>query len=71
MTEDRLEFGADPNLLVLKVSESDIKPVAEIRSGCVRAGFLITLHQYNLENLLCQLIEDYGEEKLIQKIKQL
>ena len=40
-------------------------------NGIVRSGFLITMHQYNLDNVICQLLEDYGDEKIIERIKKL
>lgn len=72
MREDNLSFGGiDANRLVLKVEDAAIKPYGTIISGSLRAGFIIEMSGYNLDNLLCQLLEDYGEETLLKRIKQL
>ncbi len=66
-----LSFGHDANLLRLKVSDPTIKPFADVNNGCVRSGMIIEMPQYNLDDVLCQILEDYGEEAIIKRIKEL
>lgn len=71
MTDDTLRKGFEPNLLRIVVDEIEIKPYSKVRGGQIDDGIIIQFTRYNLEQVLCQMIEDYGAEKLIQKIKQL
>jgi hypothetical protein len=66
-----LTYGHDANLLRLKIENPTIKPFATMDSGCVRHGMIIEMPQYNLDDLLCQILEDYGEEAIIKRIKEL
>lgn len=34
-------------------------------------GVMLKIHEYNIEDVLVQMIDDYGEEELIKKIKAL
>lgn len=58
-------IGRDPNILSLVVSSVDIDhaPVAQ------DVGFLIKVTNYNLDDVLVQLLEDYGEDRLIDRLK--
>ena len=69
MKTDRLSFSKDANSLKLKVDNIDIKPFAEMRSGLIKDGFIITMCQYNIKDVINQLCEDYGEEYLIAIIR--
>jgi len=66
-----LSFGQDANLLRLKIGDPVIKSHAEMINGCVYAAMIIEMPRYNLDDVLCQLLDDYGEEKIIERIKQL
>ena len=66
-----LSFGHEPNLLRLKIADPKISPFADINNGCVRSGMIIEMPQYSLDDVLCQLLEDYGEEVIIKRIKEL
>jgi hypothetical protein len=66
-----LHFGHDANLLRLKIENPTIKPFAIVDNGCVRHGMILEMPQYNLDDLLCQILEDYGEEAIIKRIKEL
>jgi len=66
-----LEFGSDTNLLELIVDNIDITPVSQLRRGDLRAGVKIKISSYNIDNLLCQIIDDYGEDNIIERIKNL
>lgn len=67
-----LRFGGnDANLLRLKVANAKITPAYELNNGIVTAGFMLEMPQYNLDDVLCHLLDDYGEEALIKRIKEL
>ncbi len=66
-----LRKGDDPNKIELLVEDVQIKPYAELRRGVIDVGVIVSLNRYNLDNLLCQMLEDYGEEVLINRIKSL
>jgi|KBSSwiStaDraftv2_1062776.scaffolds.fasta_scaffold3931426_1 hypothetical protein len=66
-----LSFGQDANLLRLKIADPVIKPHAEMINGCVYSAMIIEMPRYSLDDVLCQLLDDYGEEKIIERIKQL
>lgn len=61
-----LRKGTESNVLHLVVEDLDIKPYADIRFG---TGLELKLSRYNIEDLLIQLLEEYGEEGLIKRIK--
>lgn len=73
MNNDRLSFGHEPNLLVLKVdNDIQITPATEIRDkNLVISGLIVRVSRYNLDNVLCQMLEDYGEDDLLKRIKSL
>jgi hypothetical protein len=66
-----LRVGHDANLLRLKIENPTIKPFATVINGSVICGMIIEMPQYNLDDLLCQILEDYGEETIIKRIKEL
>jgi hypothetical protein len=71
MREDQLSWGNDPNLLVLKIQDATITPTADIHKGVITSGFMIKMPRYSLDNVLCQLLDDYSEETIINRIKSL
>lgn len=72
MTDDRLRLGSnDANLLRLKIRCPIIKPYAEMRGGMINTAIIVEMAGYNLDDVLVQIIEDYGDEKIIQRIKEL
>ena len=66
-----LRKGADPNHMTLMVDSIEINPSAKMIRGMIEDGLVIKFSRYNIEDLLCQLLEDYGDEELIKKIKEL
>ena len=66
-----LTKGFDPNSLSLLVDNIDIKPFAQMENGMIEDGIIVKIGRYNLEDLLCQLLDDYGEDAIINKIKEL
>ena len=66
-----LRKGNEPNLLRLVVDEVDIVPFSQMRKGMIEDGIILKMSRYNLEDLLIQLLDDYGEEELIRRIKEL
>lgn len=66
-----LSIGNEPNFLKLLVRSLELKPHSNMRGGVIEDAIHIRFSNYNIDNLLCQLIEEYGEEKLIDKIKAL
>lgn len=66
-----LRKGTDPNQLELLVDNIESRPHATVRSGLVEAGIIVKINRYNLDNLLHQMLEDYGEEHIIQRISEL
>lgn len=66
-----LRFGHDANYLRLKIADAKVSPTYELNNGVITAGFLIEMPQYSLNDVLCQLLDDYGEEAIIKRIKEL
>lgn len=64
-----LKKGTEPNQLELLVDNIDIKPSSQMKNGMIEDGMIIKIHRFNLDNLLTQLLEDYGEEALIKRIQ--
>lgn len=71
MNADRLQEGSDPNSLTILVEDIEIKPYSRMRSGVIKSFVIVKIPQYNLDNVLCQMVEDYGEDQLINRIKSL
>ena len=70
-TQDRLLLGNEPNLLYAWVEDVEISSKVRIARGVTESGVLLKMHRYNLDDMLVQMIEDYGEENLIKRIKSL
>lgn len=68
---ENLRKGYDPNLLKLLVSEVKIKPHSTAIRGNIEATVHIQFGQYNLDDILIQMLDEYGEEELIKRIKAL
>jgi hypothetical protein len=66
-----LSKGTEPNLLKLLVGRAEIRPFSMMKGGMIEDGIIIRISQYNLEDILLQMLEDYGEEELIKRIKEL
>lgn len=71
MNTQNLTTGKDPNSIELIVGNIEIAPFAGMKNGIIEGGIIVKFGRYNLENLLCQVIEDYGQDKLIDVIKSL
>jgi len=71
MDRNNLRRGADATYMTLLVGEIKTTPTADVRSHKIYASTIIEISQYNLDDVLVQLIEDFGEEKLIERIKSL
>ena len=71
MRTERLRKGSEPNLLYLLVDQVEIRPHAVMRGGIIDASNLVKINSYNLNDILVQMLEDYGEEELIKRIKDL
>lgn len=63
--------GKDPNSLTLAVDNIQIESDVIMINGVMNPSIIIKISKYNLQDLLVQLLEDYGEEKLIEEIKKL
>jgi hypothetical protein len=66
-----LHKGNDANSLRLLTDNIELQPTADMKKGMIDAGVIVKISRYNLDDLLCQMLEDYGEEVLIAKIKSL
>lgn len=66
-----LRKGNDPNILKLAVETLDIKPDVILRGGLMETSLIISFTHYSIDDLLCQLLDEYGEEELNKKIKSL
>lgn len=66
-----LTLGNDPNSLKLKVNNIQITPDARVRGGIIEDAVIVKISRYNLDDLLVQLIEDYGEEMIIKRMSEL
>jgi hypothetical protein len=63
--------GTEPNSLELLVSNIDLKPFSIMKGGMIEDGIIVKFGLYNLEDVLIQMLDDYGEEELIKRIKAL
>jgi len=63
-----LSIGKDANCLEIIVPEIDVKPHAIMRGGMIESGIILKIHCYHLKDVLTQMLEDYGEEKIINTI---
>ena len=59
------------NALTVLVNEVDIKPWSRIKGGMIDDGVIVKFSSYNINDLLCQLLDDYGEDELISLIKNI
>jgi hypothetical protein len=66
-----LKKGTEPNVLRILSDNIDIKPHATHRNGLLNEGLIVTINRYNLEDVLLQMLEDYGETELIERIRKL
>lgn len=66
-----LKKGFDTNSLQLLVDDVEISSTAKLTGGVLESGIVIKFGKYNLEDVLCQIIDDYGVERLIDIIKSL
>lgn len=66
-----LSKGKEPNLLTLVVDGIDIKPYGQVVRGSLETGVVIKIHKYNLEDVLIQMLDDYGKDELIKRINSL
>ncbi len=66
-----LQKGTEANALQVLVDKVDITPFAQVMRGSIHDGLILKFSHYNLEDVLCQMLEDYGEEELIKRIKAL
>lgn len=64
-----LRKGNESNLLRILVDNIDIKSFAQMNGGMIDASIIIKFSRYNLDDVLCQMLEDYGEDELIKRIK--
>ena len=67
MKRNNLILGTDANMLEILVDSVEIKSQANSREH----GVCIKLDTYNLDNVLCQMLDDYSEDELIKRIKAL
>jgi hypothetical protein len=66
-----LRKGNDPNLMSVLVDNIYIKPFSRMNSGMIEDGVIVKFGGYNLDDVLCQMLDDYGEDVLISRIKSL
>lgn len=66
-----LRKGTEPNSLRILVDGVELKPFSQMKCGMIDDGIILKFGMYNLEDVLCQMLEDYGEEELIKRIKSL
>ena len=66
-----LRKGTEPNALEILVNKIELKPFSKMRGGMIDDGIIIKLSFYDLENVLSQMLDDYGETELINRIKKL
>ena len=66
-----LNSDPEPNLIEITTNNIHIKPITDLRGGSIASGMKIKISGYNLEEILCCLLDDYGEEEILNKIKEL
>ncbi len=67
----QLRKGTEPNALKILVSNINLEPFSVMKNGMIQDGIIVKIGMYNLEDILVQMLEDYGEEELIKRIKAL
>ncbi len=63
--------GSEPNSLEILVSDINIKSQVVMDNHIIYDGVLIKFGMYDLEDVLIQMLEEYGEEELITRIIKL
>lgn len=66
-----LKKGTEPNALELIVDNINVKPYSKMKNGMIEDGVVLKFSKYNLEDVLCQMLDDYGQDELIKRIKAL
>lgn len=66
-----LKTSQDTNLLEILVKDIELKPFCEMENGVIESSIKVKIHKYSLEDVLSQMLDDYGEERIIKEIKQL
>jgi len=66
-----LRKGNEPNALRILVNGVDLKPFAQMQGGMIVDGIILNFGMYDLDDVLNQMLDDYGEEELIKRIKAL
>ncbi len=66
-----LNIGYEPNQFKLLVQNLEIKDYATMNNGCIISATRIRVNMYNVNDLLAQMLDDYGEKELIKRIKAL
>jgi hypothetical protein len=67
----KLKKGHEPNSLQILVDTIDLKPFAKMRNGMIEDGIVIKCSRYNLEDMLIQMLDDYGKKELIKRLDAL
>jgi hypothetical protein len=70
MKTEQLRIGNEPNQLMLKVVDLEMRPIVMFDGGLPFGATLIKI-RYHLDDVLIQLIEDYGEEAIMTRINEL
>ena len=56
--------------VTIRGREAEIKPKSEIRGGVITSYVEVTMGSCNTNEVLIQLLDYYGEERLIEIIKE-
>lgn len=66
-----LKKGTEANSLEILVDNVDLKPFSQMKSGMIEDGIIVKFGRYRLDDVLSQMLDDYGEDELIKRIKAL
>ena len=66
-----LKKGQEANSLTILVESIDIKPYSVMKRGLIDDGIILKFGRYDIDSVLIQMLEDYGEDELIKKIESL
>ncbi len=66
-----LRKGTEPNSLKILVDNLELDSHCRMENGVMSSGIILKFGRYNLSDVLCQMIDDYGEDELIKRINAL
>ena len=64
-----LRKGNEQNTLKILINSFNVEAYSKVHAGMIDDGIILRFGMYNLDDVLTQMLEDYGDEELIKRIK--